>query len=259
MSRSAADLALALRVLGGPEPDQAVAYRWTMPAPRHTRLRDFRVGYVLDDPFCPVSADTGPALSGAIDALRRAGVQLTEGWPEGIDFRREYYTYEYLLWLYFTTLDTEDQAALRSRAARPDSSMTTTQARAWSDPFGTVGQQMVARERARASWARWFESHDVFLSPTAFAAAFPHDHSPDQMARRLATPAGPRAYMDLVRWIGMATMTGCPATTAPVGLTADGLPVGVQVMGPYLEDATPIAFADALASVVGGYRAPPGY
>jgi hypothetical protein len=30
-------------------------------------------------------------------------------------------------------------------------------------------------------------------------------------------------------------------------------------MGPYLEDATPIAFADALASVVGGYRAPPGY
>jgi amidase len=259
MARSAADLAMAMRVLGGPDDDQAMAYRWAMPVPRRTRLPEFRVGYVLDDPACPVTSESKEVLTRAIESLRSAGVQLTERWPEGISLGREFYSYQYLLWTYFTALATDDQATLRARAARPDSNMTTVQARAWSDDFATMGKQMIARERARAIWARWFETHDVFLSPTAFVTAFPHDHSPDQMARTIATAAGPRPYMELVTWIGMATFTGCPATTAPVGLTAAGLPVGIQIMGPYLEDATPIAFAEALGSVIGGYTTPPGY
>jgi amidase len=44
-----------------------------------------------------------------------------------------------------------------------------------------------------------------------------------------------------------------------VGLTAGGLPVGLQIVGPYLEDATPIAVAGHLADVIGGFKAPPGF
>ena len=47
--------------------------------------------------------------------------------------------------------------------------------------------------------------------------------------------------------------------TAPVGLTPGGLPVGLQIVGPYLEDATPIAVAGHLADVIGGFKAPPGF
>ena len=54
-------------------------------------------------------------------------------------------------------------------------------------------------------------------------------------------------------------MTGLPATTAPVGLTRAGLPVGIQIIGPYLEDATPIDLAGRLADVLGGFRPPQGY
>ncbi len=43
------------------------------------------------------------------------------------------------------------------------------------------------------------------------------------------------------------------------GRTQTGLPVGIQIMGPYCEDATPITFADLLAQEVGGFEAPPGY
>ena len=259
MARSAADLLAGIQVLGGPDVDQSIAFRWTLPPARKNRLREFRVGYVLDDPYCPVTPESGAVLAETIEVLRRAGVPLTEGWPEGISLEREFYSYQYLLWSYFTALNTEDQATLRARAARPDSSMLTVQARAWSDDFARAGKHVAARWRAQAIWAKWFESHDVFLSPTAFAPAFPHDHSADQMARKLATSAGPRDYMDLVTWIGMATFTGCPATTAPVGLTANGLPVGIQIMGPYLEDATPISFAGALGEVIGGFKPPPGY
>ena len=55
LARSARDLALALNVLGGPEGDDVKAWTWRMPAPRHTRLADYRIGCVLDDAFCPVS------------------------------------------------------------------------------------------------------------------------------------------------------------------------------------------------------------
>jgi amidase len=48
-----------------------------------------------------------------------------------------------------------------------------------------------------------------------------------------------------------------PATCAPAGRTAGGLPVGLQVVGPYLEDRTTIDFARRIADVVGGYEAPP--
>jgi amidase len=59
------------------------------------------------------------------------------------------------------------------------------------------------------------------------------------------------------KWISFATLTGCPATVAPVGRTKDGLPVGVQIMGPFLEDATPIGIAMRMADVTGGFIAPP--
>ena len=44
-----------------------------------------------------------------------------------------------------------------------------------------------------------------------------------------------------------------------MGLTRGGLPVGVQILGPYLEDATPIRAAAGMAEVLGGFRPPPGY
>ena len=77
--------------------------------------------------------------------------------------------------------------------------------------------------------------------------------------RVLATPAGPRQYLDLLFWISFATLAGLPATTAPVGLTRGGLPVGIQIIGPYLEDATPIDLAGRLADVLGGFRPPPRF
>jgi amidase len=54
----------------------------------------------------------------------------------------------------------------------------------------------------------------------------------------------------------MATACHLPATVAPVGRTTDGLPVGVQILGPYLEDHTTIEFARLLGDVIGGFSPP---
>ncbi|HEY8509661.1 MAG TPA: amidase family protein, partial [Steroidobacteraceae bacterium] len=97
MARSAADLLLELNVLAGPSGDDAVAYRWTLPKPRRSRLRDYRIGVVLDDPFCPVDAEVAKVLAEAIAALRKAGVQVTEGWPQGFNPRESLENYWFLL------------------------------------------------------------------------------------------------------------------------------------------------------------------
>src|SRR5260370_5561644 len=96
------------------------------------------------------------------------------------------------------------------------------------------------RRAARGIWQAYFRTHDTFLMPTALVPAFPHDQSGNPFARVLTTPAGPRPYGDLFFWISFATLAGLPATTAPVGLTAASLPVGLQFVGPYHVYPTPI-------------------
>ena len=83
MARTAQDLEAAMRVLGGPDPPDSVAYTWRLTPPRHKRLRDFRIGYLLEDSTLPVSSEIKPALESAVRALENAGARLQPGWPPG--------------------------------------------------------------------------------------------------------------------------------------------------------------------------------
>jgi amidase len=260
LARSAADLLAAMEVLGGPDVEDARAYRWSLPPARGARLTEYRIGFVLDDPACPVSSDVREVLARALDALRAAGVKLEEGWPAGVKPAEQYETYLTLLYSVFAIGLRDDQLErLRQRAANQDGSHLARWAQAFTAPHRHYALANGRRMGMRAIWQSYFQTHDAFLMPTTFVAAFPHDHSSDMFARRLATPEGPRTYSDLSFWISFATLTGLPATTAPVGLTRDNLPVGLQIVGPYLEDATPIDVAGRLADVLGGFRPPAGF
>ena len=57
----------------------------------------------------------------------------------------------------------------------------------------------------------------------------------------------------------MATVLGLPATVAPIGRSEKGLPIGVQIIGPYLEDRTTIAFAGLIEREFGGFVPPPAH
>jgi amidase len=260
LARDAGDLRAALEALAGPDGDERTAYRWLLPPARHTRAADYRIGFVLDDPACPVVPEVKALLARAVEALRKAGATVEEGWPAGVVPASHYATYLYLLMSTFAAQAPDDQLGqLRRRAATQDGSLDAITARAWSAPVKAF--QAAERERigARALWQAYFRNHDTFLLPTAFVPAFAHDHTVPVAQRRIATAGGDRPYFDLSFWISFATLAGLPATTAPIGLTAEGLPVGVQIVGPYLEDATPIDLAARLADLVGGFQPPPGY
>jgi len=231
-----------------------------LPPSRGTRLSDYRIGYVLDDTLCPVNSDVKEVLTQAVKALRKTGVKLEEGWPSGVNPSEQYEIYRFLL---ISTdankLRTKNLKKFREIAARKDGSEEARIAWAWTAPHKYFQAVSSARIMAKAIWQDYFRTHDVFLLPTAFTSAFPHDYSKPFEKRRLITEEGPRSYYDLSFWISFATLSGLPATTAPIGLTKDGLPVSIQIVGPYLEDATPIDFAGQIADVIGEFQPPKSY
>ncbi|MHA2036845.1 MAG: amidase [Promethearchaeota archaeon] len=260
LARSAADLKLALNILGGPDPNDAIAYSWTLPPSRGTRLSDYHIGYILDDPLCPVISEVKEVLFQAVNALRKKGAELKEGWPPGVNPSSQYETYRFLLestYAYRLQDDWVEEA--RKLAAEKDGSEEAAAAWAWIAPHKHFQNANVARMMARKVWQDYFRTHDAFLLPTTFIPAFPHDHSDPMHKRCLDTLEGPRPYFDILFWISFATLTGLPATTAPIGLTKEGLPIGLQIIGPYLEDATPIDLAGILTEIIGGFQPPEGY
>ena len=66
-------------------------------------------------------------------------------------------------------------------------------------------------------------------------------------------------YENQLVYPALATLCGQPATAFPVGLSRAGLPLGLQAIGPYLEDRTPIRFASLASEEMGGFVRPPGY
>jgi amidase len=256
MARSASDLLAALRVLGGPEGWDARAWKWELPRARGESLKEFRVGYVLDDPIASPAPEVAAALEKVVESLGRAGAKMKPGWPAGFQPAALLENYLFMLSAFGMSMaPPAQQEAQRNRNANASGPM----AAGVLASFADWQRENLRRLGFRAQWQAYFDEVDVFLSPVAFAAAFPHDHSEPQSERSIATVGGPQKYMDFLNWIAPATLTGCPATVAPIGRTPAGLPVGIQIMGPYWEDATTIMFAELLARESGGFVAPAGF
>ena len=68
-----------------------------------------------------------------------------------------------------------------------------------------------------------------------------------------------RPYLDVLGWAGVTLNTYLPATAVPVGTSRDGLPIGMQVVAPYLEDRTALAVAAMLEQHHRGFTPPPGF
>ena len=112
----------------------------------------------------------------------------------------------------------------------------------------------------RETWAVFFKEYDLLLCPTASITAFPHDHSEDILSRKLEVNNEVRSYFNTAAaWTGLTGMVHLPSTIAPVGPARDGLPVGLQIVAPYLEDRTSIHFAGLVEEVLGGFTPPPDH
>jgi amidase len=265
MARSAADLGLALDVIAGPDEEGAgIGYRLSLPPPRHANLSDFRVLVIDTHPLVP----TGSAVRGAIvrlsERLTKASVKVACASPLLPDLADCARLYMKLLGASKSggmPADSYAEAerwatALTADETSPQSERTRGAVMSHRDWLAVD----LARARLGERWRLLFREWDVVLFPPAAVPAFPHDHSVPLESRHIQIDREAYPFVDACFiWADPATTCGLPSTVAPIDRSPEGLPVGVQIVGPYLEDRTTIAFAGLLEREFGGFVPPPGY
>lgn len=238
IARSAEDLDLLLSVLAGPSPELEPAWSLSLPGSRLSSLAGARVGLWLDDADCPVDRATGEVLGRLGDLLSAAGARVSEDRPSfGLHQAFEVY-------LPLVT------AAASVSLDDPEASERAGNHRLWL----ALDER---RAELRAAWASYFDDHDVLLCPVMPTAAVPHDRDTPLVERTLEVNGRAVPLFEAIMWTGLVGVAYLPSTVVPVGLTAGGLPVGVQVVGPFLGDRTTIAVAREIGRLTGGYQSPP--
>lgn len=254
LARSAADLALLLPLLARPGRAEALK-----PA-RQDRLEDFRVGMWLGDGAYLLDDGYRAALENYVTDLEQAGARI-ERVELPVDPADSYETYMHALFAIVGAGAPDEADNFAAFVA--------------DDPTG-IAEKMVhymrttlpewfavqdRREHLFRGWARYFQDYDVLLCPAVPIVAFPHMvegegvHS-DQLNRRIIVNGKEEPYLDFT-WQGMATVANLPATVMPTGRLVDGLPAGLQIIGPLMEDLTAIRFAELVEQALGGFAPPP--
>jgi amidase len=266
LARSAEDLELALSVLAGPEVGEDVAWKVTLPAARRERLADFRVAVLPPIPWLPVDEQITAAQHDLAGRLAKMGAVVKEVQPDGLGDHREYHAFYRTLLAAVTGArvdgETRRQRVAAFRAAGDDFSLG-----AARGLEGTAGDYILwngRREQYRAAWRAFFREWDVLLAPAINVLAYPHIErawpaDDSDLSLTFTVDDKPVPYLHGLCYPALSTVPGQPATAFPVGLSREGLPIGLQAIGPYLEDLTPIRFTALLAREIGGFRKPSGY
>ena len=252
MARSVDDLALQMQVLGEPdpripislaEPGSAFAAVIERPAPD---LDGVRVAWTPDLGL-PVDRAVRDALAFVPDRLAELGCRVTDDAPDLDDAGDVFQVLR--AWHFELTAgelydrvpdQLKDTVRWNVELAR---SLTLT------DHAHAAARHADIVERAR----RFFERYDVLALPTVQVGPFSVDIEWPTSVDGARMPT----YIDWMRTCSDITLTGCPAMSMPAAFTADGLPVGVQFVGPPRSDVDLMRFAKAweLAVPVGGRRA----
>jgi amidase len=263
MARSAADLARELDVIAGPdERAEGVGYRLALPPPRHDRIADFRVLVIDEHPLCPTARSIGGAVNDLAERLGRLGCTVMRGTPGLPDLAHTTRVYVELLSAFFSAdLSPERRQGFADRAAAlaaDDDSLAASRLRGVT--LHHADWILATRQRIGLTgrWRELFRDIDAILCPAMPTPAFPHDHSPiDERTLDIDGRAVP--YGNQIVWATIAILNGLPATTLPLGRSPDGLPIGAQLVGGFLEDRTTIALAGMIEREFGGFTPPPGF
>lgn len=261
MARTVNDCEAALSLMAAPDEWQAPAWSLSLPAARSRQAKELRVAVWANDPYCPVDPEIETAILDVAEQLEAMGAIVdTEVRPTGFDFAKADATFAQLLGAAlaggWSSNEIEEMAEKLKSTSAIDGDLgiegATLRHRGWLS-------NNERRLQMRARWREFFEQWDVVLAPVSPTVAIPHDHSSPMSARTIEVAGESRPYTAQMQWMGLFGLVYLPATSVPIGLHSNGLPMALQVVGPYLEDRTCLAVAAVVEQITGGFRSPPGW
>ena len=263
LARSAADLETAFGVLAGPEASEATAWKFEPPPPRARSLKGLRIAVQYASPLAETDGEYGEKLHDLVEFLGRSGAVINDRALPDVDQIESHRAYVALLRAATSGRQTDAMIERNLRdietLAPDDHSYYAQMARANVMRHRDWLQYNNARMRMRMAWDAFFKDWDVLLCPVASSAAFPIDEEGDRWNRTVEINGKQVPTTDQLFWAGWNGVVGLPGTAAPIGRTRSGLPVGVQIIAPYLEDLTGIEVAKMLEREYQAFEAPPGY
>jgi len=246
LARSVDDLEFVFNLIAGPNPDDAPAWRLDLPPPSAVELGDFRVAAWFDDTLGELDPTLTAVYADLVESLDAAGAQIDTTARPGIDPRLAAQLGMILIGSATELAETPEDLAER----RTSGDLLTH--RDWDE----MDRQ---RGMVRTAWTEFFSNIDVLLCPVTCVPPFKHVHSAEgsNFSQAVLSDYGSRPYRELLYWNSLIGSAYLPVTTVPVGHTEAGLPVGVQIVAPYLSDWTALAFARCVEDIMGGYEPPP--
>ncbi len=263
LARSAEDLALELDVIAGPGTIGMAGWRAELEKPVLKRIRGLRVAVMASHPTAEVDASVAGPIEELARWLAKQGAKVSDRARPGFDPEEAHRVYIALLRAATSDRQTPDKLKLwpelaRTRAA-DDMSYEAQAARAYVMPHREWLGVSNRRHQMRLAWAEFFRDWDVLLCPTATTAAFPHNQKGERWERMVSVNGRPQPSTTQMFWAGYSGAVYLPSTVAPIALTAERLPVGVQIVGPQYADYRTIAFARLLEREYRAFEPPPGY
>ncbi len=262
LARSASDLELGVQAAAGPDELQRAGYQLDLQAPSQTSLANYRVAVWKNDAVAPVSQEVVRRVEAVAEAISQSGGTVDETARPDFVAREVNDTYQLLLQATLAARQPEDvYAKMQADVAALDADDQSDRARTLRRQTAThweYAQANEARTRLRWAWHDFFKTYDALITPIMATPAFEHDHQRFEK-RTIKVDGVPQPYFQQIFWAGLAICAYLPSTVVPAGLSADGLPIGVQIIGPEFGDLKTVGLAKLLESAGFAFTPPPGY
>lgn len=249
MARTVDDLKLLFEVMQGPDDGESCAAPVPLRWPKAEQVNRLRVGYFEDDGRTPVTPEIRDAVRTAADFLRRAGLEVEPFRPAGLEEAR-------VLWKKFFVKVGGMLIDPMFTGRESDCSSMLKQFRAWSAAEPELSGEVlleawIRRDTLRAEFLAQMRKYPIFLCPAAAIPAFRHGE------RSWTIEGKAVSYLDAWSYTEWFNLLGNPAAVVPVSQSAQGLPIGVQIVGRPWEEEQVLAVARALEKCCGEWKAPP--
>ena len=244
MARNVEDLALLLDAMTGEHPADPLSlpaparpFRAAVRAPAKPR----RVAYSATLGITPVDPEVARITRAAAERLAREGVIVEEAHPDLSDAHS-----------CFQVLRAMDFVVTKAAHLRAHRDLMKPEI-VWNIEAGLklTGEDIERAEAQRvamtARMLAFFETYDLLLTPATIVAAFP-------VEQRYLAECGGQKFANYVEWLAIAyaiTLACCPALSLPCGFTAEGLPVGLQIVAPPRAEARVLAGAQLIEDLLG--------
>jgi amidase len=256
LARSVDDLELALRIIAGPDGNEAEAAPVPIGATPSLKASDLRIAVIDSNPLVKVSADTANVVQATAKLLGKAGAKVKRAEPAGLDWQRAWDDWSDLLQYEVLALLPLDQREPMLAGAQSSDPSPRSRARAARLDMAEFFAVLDRRDGVIRQCEAFLDDYDAWLIPVMPDAAFVHQKTRDPL--RIDGVDHPYFFAG-TSYNYLANLTGQPSIVLPCGFSKSGLPIGLQLIGKRWGEAKLLGVAKAIEKLLPPCPVPPNF